>query len=107
MAATAERPGSAMGRPLKDYTPESYRQFWGLNFRNLRTKKFDGQDDFVDALAQHGLEVTKGTVSHWERGFRLPSIEQLPYIAMALFGSATKANMAKLLPAYEDSPATR
>lgn len=91
-----------MGRPLKEYTPEDYREIWALNFRKLRTRKFDNQDEFVLALAHQGLEVTKGTVSHWERGFRLPSIEHLPVIAAAL-----GCQIARLTPKYEFSPADR
>jgi len=50
----------------------------------LRKKKYDSQEAFREALAEAGLEVTRGTIGHWESGQRRPTLSDLPKIAAAL-----------------------
>lgn len=96
------RAGIVMGRPLLDYDPKNYREQWAINFRMLRLRKFDSQDEFRAALEADGIKVIKATVSHWERGYRLPAIDMLPHIALVL-----GVKVQRLVPDAEFSPADR
>ena len=75
---------SAAGRKPKKENLDSYRGRFAANLRKLREKKFETIDDFVDALGVTGLESTRQTVSSWETGRRIPTIDALPAIATTL-----------------------
>jgi transcriptional regulator with XRE-family HTH domain len=50
----------------------------------LRRARFSTQAEFAAALTKSGFKVTTPTVSEWERGFRMPSLADLPTIAATL-----------------------
>ena len=56
----------------------------GARLRKLRMKKFELQEDFVDALSANGVDTIKSTVSGWETGRRIPPVEMWPQIAETL-----------------------
>ena len=74
----------SMGRKPKEPNDDTYRGRFGANLRAARAKRFDSQQEFADRLAENGLTVTKQSVSSWETGFRLPTIDTLPIIAETL-----------------------
>ena len=73
-----------MGRRPLEIDQSTLRGKIAVRIRRERQKHFSTQQEFLDALAGHGLNVTKGTVSNWESGKHLPDIETLYAIAPLL-----------------------
>ena len=73
-----------VGRKPKEPDTKTWNGRVAARLRELRQRKFKGQDEFVDALQLRGLDVTKTTVSGWETGYHFPTIDKLPVIAWTL-----------------------
>ena len=82
-----------VGRKPRDPDTSTYRGRFGANLRRLREKRFETQDNFVDALKKRGFASHKMTVSGWENGNRLPALDILPIIAETL-----QVSVRSLLP---------
>jgi transcriptional regulator with XRE-family HTH domain len=98
-----------MGRKPKKLT--TWRIQVAAHLKQLRTNRFETQAEFATALAENGLEVHVVTISGWERGYRLPSIEELPAIGAALgcpisaLLPVTPEETARLLKMIEEAKA--
>lgn len=57
---------------------------FAANLRRLRLKRYESQQDWRDALEAEGVDVTRATIGHWERGFRSPEVDLFPAIARSL-----------------------
>jgi transcriptional regulator with XRE-family HTH domain len=72
-----------MGRkPLEQ--PRNWPGTVGRLWVRLRRERFATQAEFAAALTKNGLKITGATVSEWERGFRMPCLDDLPTIAATL-----------------------
>ena len=84
---------SVMGRKPIQPDTSTYRGRFAAGLRELRRRRFDTLDDFVIALQDNDIKVTKATVSGWETGYRVPSIELWPGLAATL-----RVSVRSLLP---------
>jgi transcriptional regulator with XRE-family HTH domain len=89
MAATLCRMGR---KPIAPDT-STFRGRFAAGLREQRQRRFGTLDEFVAALQANGITATKATVSGWETGYRVPSIELWPGIATTL-----KVPVRSLLP---------
>jgi len=72
-----------MGRKPLDQ-PRTWAAAVGRHWTRLRRERFATQAEFAAALTKNGFKITTPTVSEWERGFRMPSLADLPLIAVTL-----------------------
>lgn len=77
-------PENPPGRPYREPDSSTYEGRVGANLRQLRLRKYARLDDFVGALAEHGLEVGKTAVSQWELGERLLKFRDIPVVCEVL-----------------------
>jgi hypothetical protein len=81
---------------LNEIDVSDYRGQVGAHWRELRVAKFRYQTGFVVELQKHGMQVSKQSVSNWERGHRLPAeLNDWPLIAAVL-----GVGVEDLLPPY-------
>lgn len=73
-----------MGRKPAEPDLSTYRGRFAARLRELRTRKYATQGEFIDALQARGLEVKQNTLSGWETGQREPGLDLYPFLADAL-----------------------
>ncbi len=84
---------SDMGRKPIEPDTSIFRGRFAAGLRKLRQRRFETLDEFVVALQASDISVTRATVSGWETGYRVPSIELWPGIAATL-----RVSVRSLLP---------
>jgi transcriptional regulator with XRE-family HTH domain len=77
-----------MGRRPSEIDASTWRGQVAARLRELRIARNLTQQQLRDRLDEAGLGVHIATVSGWERGYRLPSLDDLPLLAIALGVSA-------------------
>lgn len=61
--------------------------------RQFRLDHALSQQGFCQLLAQHGVAVSAGLISHWETGRHQPTPDQWPAIEQATNGAVTRADL--------------